>query len=154
MPAKPLAEIAVRGTLMYLALFILMRLLPKRQAGGLTIADVLLVVLLADAAQNGMAGEYRSVTEGAVLVGTIAFWSVAIDWLAFRSPALRRILEPRPLPLIENGRVLRRNMHQELVTMEELMSRLRQEGIESPADVERAFMEPDGNLSVVKRETR
>jgi uncharacterized membrane protein YcaP (DUF421 family) len=55
----------------------------RRQTGGLSTPDVLLVILLADAAQNGMADQYRSVTEGVMLVGTIIFWNFAIDWLGF-----------------------------------------------------------------------
>jgi uncharacterized membrane protein YcaP (DUF421 family) len=150
-PTHSVAEMLVRGTIMYLAIFAMMRFILKRQSGGLTTPDLLLTVLLADAAQNGMANEYRSVTEGIALVGTIVFWNLAIDWLEYRFPALERLLRPAPLLLIENGKVLRRNLRQELMTMDELLSLLRQEGVHEPADVERAFMEPDGNISVKKK---
>jgi uncharacterized membrane protein YcaP (DUF421 family) len=150
-PTHSVAEMVARGTIMYLVIFVMMRFMLKRQSGGLSIPDVLLIVLLADAAQNGMADDYRSVTEGIVLVGTIIFWNFAIDWLEYHSPAMERILRPAPLLLIENGTVLRRNMRQELVTMDELRSRLRQEGVEGPEDVESAFMEANGNISVKKK---
>jgi uncharacterized membrane protein YcaP (DUF421 family) len=78
-PTHSIAEMIARGTIMYLVIFAMMRFILKRQSGGLTTPDVLLVVLLADAAQNGMANEYRSVTEGITLVGTIIFWNFAID---------------------------------------------------------------------------
>jgi uncharacterized membrane protein YcaP (DUF421 family) len=151
-PTHSIAEMIARGTIMYLVIFAMMRFILKRQSGGLTTPDVLLVVLLADAAQNGMANEYRSVTEGITLVGTIIFWNFAIDWLEYHSPALERLLRPPPLLLIENGEVLRRNMRQELVTMDELLARLREEGVEGPAEVARAFMEADGNISVKKKD--
>ena len=150
-PTHSIAEMVARGTIMYLVIFAMMRFILKRQSGGLSTPDVLLVVLLADAAQNGMANEYRSVTEGITLVGTIIFWNFAIDWLEYHFPAIERLLRPAPLLLIENGKVLRRNMRQELVTMDELLSKLREEGVDGPADVARAFMEPDGNISVKKR---
>jgi uncharacterized membrane protein YcaP (DUF421 family) len=150
-PTHPLAVMIARGTIMYLVIFAMMRFILKRQSGGLSTPDVLLIVLLADAAQNGMANEYRSVTEGILLVGTIIFWSFAIDWLEYRFPAMERLLRPAPLLLIENGEVLRRNMRQELVTMDELLSRLREEGVEGPAGVKRAFIEADGNISVKKK---
>jgi uncharacterized membrane protein YcaP (DUF421 family) len=150
-PTHSVAEMVARGTIMYLVIFAMMRFILKRQSGGLSIPDVLLIVLLADAAQNGMADDYRSVTEGIVLVGTIIFWNFAIDWLEYHFPAMERILRPAPLHLIENGTVLRRNLRQELVTMDELLSRLRQEGVEGPEDVESAFMEADGNISVKKK---
>ena len=151
-PTHSIVEIIARGSIMYLVIFAMMRFILKRQSGGLSTPDVLLVVLLADAAQNGMAGEYRSVTEGIMLVGTIIFWNFAIDWLEYQVPAMERLLRPAPLLLVEDGKVLRRNMRQELVTMDELLSKLREEGVESPNDVQRAFMEPDGNISVKKRE--
>ena len=74
---------------MYLFLFLLFRVVVRRRVGAIGMADILILVIIADAAQNAMSGEYKSVTEGAILVGTIIFWNVAIDWLNFRVPALR-----------------------------------------------------------------
>lgn len=91
------------------------------------IADLLVVVLIADAAQNAMASEYKSITEGAILVLTIIFWNYAVDWLGFRFPALQRLTRP-PLLLIKDGEMLFRNMRQEMITTEELNSQLRQQG--------------------------
>jgi uncharacterized membrane protein YcaP (DUF421 family) len=150
-PTHSLLEMFVRGSIMYLVIFGLLRFVLKRQTGGLSTPDILLVVLLADAAQNGMANEYRSVTEGIMVVCTIIFWNFAIDWLEFHFPAMERLLRPAPLLLIKNGRVLRRHLRQELVTMDELMSRLRAEDVTDPREVEQAYMEPDGTITVKKR---
>jgi uncharacterized membrane protein YcaP (DUF421 family) len=152
-PTRPLLEMFARGTIMYLVIFALLRFVLKRQTGGLSTPDVLLVVLLADAAQNGMANEYRSVTEGITLVCTIIFWNFTIDWLEYRFPAMERILRPAPLLLIQDGRILRRNLRRELVTMDELMSRLREESVSDPSEVLQAHMEPDGTISVKKRKS-
>lgn len=150
-PTHSVMEMIVRGTIMYLGIFTLMRFILKRQTGGLSIPDLLLVVLLADAAQNGMAGEYHSITEGLVLVATIIFWNLAIDWVGYHVPFVERLARPPPLLLIKNGQVLRRHMRQELVTMDELMSKLREEGIADPSDVVEAYIEGDGNISVEKK---
>jgi uncharacterized membrane protein YcaP (DUF421 family) len=150
-PTHSILEMFVRGTIMYLVIFVLLRFVLKRQTGGLSTQDVLLIVLLADAAQNGMAGEYRSVTEGIVVVSTIIFWNFLIDWLEYRFPAMERLLRPAPLLLIKNGQVLRRHMRQELVTLDELMSKLREEGVRSPSEVLEAYIEPDGSISVKKK---
>jgi uncharacterized membrane protein YcaP (DUF421 family) len=150
-PTHSLLEMFVRGSIMYLVIFGLLRFVLKRQTGGLSTPDILLVVLLADAAQNGMANEYRSVTEGIMVVCTIIFWNFAIDWLEFHFPSMERLLRPAPLLLIKNGRVLRRHLRQELVTMDELMSRLRAEDATDPREVEQAYMEPDGTITVKKR---
>jgi uncharacterized membrane protein YcaP (DUF421 family) len=149
-PKVSLVELALRGTLMYLFLFALLRVLVRRHVGTLGLTDLLVIVLIADAAQNAMASEYRSFPEGVVLCGTIVVWSWFLDWLAYRFEWMRKILEPSPLPLIHNGRLQRRNMRQELISMEELMSHLRQHGIQNVHDVKLAYIEPDGQISIIR----
>ena len=112
--------------------------------------DLLVVVLIADAAQNGMAKEYRSVTEGVVLVATIIGWDYALDWLGYRIPAFQRLVRPAPLTLVRDGKLLRQNMRRELITTEELMAHLREQGLASLKDVRSATMEADGRISVIK----
>ena len=147
-PSGSLLEVFVRGTVIYLGLLVLFRLL-RRDAGTLSMADLLLVVLVADAAQNGMAGEYRSVTEGLVLVGTIAGWSYLLDWASYRFKPLQRLLQSPPLPLVRDGVMLHRNMRRELITADELRSRMREQGIARLADVRRCYLEPDGQISMI-----
>ena len=149
-PTHAILEMVVRGTIMYLALFAMLRFLGRRQTGALGTADVLVIVLLADAAQNGMSDDYKSIPEGLVLVATILAWDYAIDWLAFRVPALGKVLEPPALPLIRAGRIQRRNMRKEMITTDELMSQLREAGVESVGDVKLAQLESDGHISVVR----
>ena len=144
-------ELIVRGSAMYLFLFLVFRVVVRRRIGAVGMADILVLVIIADAAQNGMAGEYRSVTDGAILVGTIIAWNWLIDWLNYRVPALREWLEPPPLPLVLNGRLQRRNLRHEFVTEEELKSKLREKGVSDVAEVAQAYMESDGTVSVVKR---
>lgn len=151
-PTVSLLEIVLRGTLVYLLLFFLMRVL-RREAGTLGISDLLVVVLIADAAQNAMSSEYKSVTEGVVLVGTIIFWDYSLDWLGYRFPAFGRLLRPAPLPLVKDGTVLRRNMRKEMISMEELMSQLREEGVEHLSEVKRCYLEGDGQISVIKKDS-
>jgi uncharacterized membrane protein YcaP (DUF421 family) len=144
-------ELIIRGTAMYLFLFLLFRVVVRRRVGAIGMADILILVIIADAAQNALSGEYKSVTEGAILVGTIMFWNVAIDWLNFRVPALRPWLEPPPLLLIQNGRILHRNLRHEYVTEDELKAKLREQGVKDYSEVAEAHMESDGSVSVIKR---
>lgn len=150
-PSVSAGELILRGTIMYWFILVLMRVF-RREAGTLSVPDLLVVVLVADAAQNGMSAEYRSLTEGAILVGTIFAWNYALDWSAYRYPFVRRLLEPPPLPLIKNGSLLPRNLRSELLTVADLMSQLRQHGVEDARQVKRCNIEPDGRLSVIKYE--
>ena len=145
-------ELFIRGTAIYWFLFLLFRFVLRRDVGSMAIADVLLVVLIADAAQNGMAGGYETVTDGMLLVATLAGWNYLLDWASFHSPALRRLMEAQPLPLIKQGKLLRKNMRRELVTFDELQSKLREAGIEHVAQVRLAMLESDGNISVIKEQ--
>ncbi len=153
-PDTPLAEIVVRGTLVYLALFLLLRLVLKRQSAGMSVTDLLVIVLIADAAQNAMADDYKSVPDGILLVAVILFWAVAIDWLGYHVPLLERLVQPPPLVLVKNGQMLRRNMRRELVTEDELKSQLRLHGVDDVSDVKQALMEGDGRISVVLHDTQ
>jgi uncharacterized membrane protein YcaP (DUF421 family) len=143
-------ELFVRGSTIYWFIFLIFRVVLRREVGALGIADVLVIVLIADASQNAMAGEYRSITDGMVLISTIVFWNVVVDWAAYRSPRLSRLLEPAPLVLIDHGRMLRANMRREFLTPEELHSKLREKGVDDISQVKRAVLETDGEISVVR----
>ena len=143
-------EIFVRGSLVYWFIFLIFRLVLRREVGAIGVADVLVVVLIADASQNAMAGDYRSITDGLLLISTIVFWNFLVDWLAFRWRWLGHVLEPPPLLLIEHGRMNRANMRREFLTLDELRSKLREKGVEDLAQVKRAVMESDGEISVIR----
>jgi uncharacterized membrane protein YcaP (DUF421 family) len=152
LPEVPILEIFVRGSVMYLGLFCLLRLVLKRQAGTLGMTDMLVLVLIADAAQNAMATDYRSIGDGLFLVATLIFWNFALEWLAFRFISFKDFIHPKPLALVEDGRIIHENMRKELITESDLMSRLRDKGVEHIRDVKRACMEGNGKISVVTKE--
>src|SRR3569623_3669871 len=91
------AELVVRGTAVYWFLFLIFRFVIRREVGAVGIADILVLVIVADASQNAMAGEYTSVTDGLILVSTLIGWNFLFDWMSFRFPPLRRFAEPSPL---------------------------------------------------------
>ncbi|MEM6399776.1 MAG: YetF domain-containing protein [Cyanobacteria bacterium P01_D01_bin.116] len=148
-PSTSVAELFIRGSLVYLALFSILRILPNRQIGTVGINDVLVVVLFAEAAQNAMASGYTSISEGVILVGTIIFWSYFLNWLGYKIPAVSNFVSPPPLVLVKNGCLINENMEQELLTKKELMSQLRQQGVDSLEKVKKAYMEADGRISVI-----
>jgi len=152
-PSIHVAEIFLRGSMIYLFVFFLFRVF-RRQAGAIGLSDLLVVVLIADASQNAMASEYKSITEGAVLVGTIVFWDYFLDWLGYRSPYIRRLLRPAALLLIKDGIIQRKNMRQEMITEEELMAQLREQEVEKFEEVKKCYLEGDGHISVIKKETK
>ncbi len=145
-------ELVARGTAVYWFLFLLFRFVLRRDTGSIGVADVLLLVLIADASQNAMAGGYESVADGLVLVSTIAGWNWLIDWAAFHSPPLRRWIEPPAVVLVRDGRPLWRNLRKEMISREELMAKLHENGIEALDDVAVARMESGGEITVTPRQ--
>ena len=145
-------ELVLRGTVMYWFLFLLLRFVLRRDIGSIGIADVLLLVVIADAAQNAMSGGYESITEGIILVGTIAAWNWGLDLLAYRFRSVRNLLEAKPMELVRDGKLLRRNMRREYITSDEIMAKLREHGIDKLEAVKVATMESDGEITVIKHD--
>lgn len=148
-PSVSLAEHFWRGTVVYLALFAMIRFLPNRQIGAMGITDLLVIILFANAAQNSMASEFTSITDGLILISIMIAWSYGLNWLGYHYPAIQRLLSPPPLLLVKNGKLLPRNMRRELITEGELLVQLRKQGVEKIVEVQRAFMEADGTISVI-----
>lgn len=148
-PTGSLIELVIRASLMYLLILAGFRVF-RRDAGSLSVSDLLVVVLIADAAQNGMAGEYKSITEGIVIVVTIFAWNFALDWLSYRSRVAYWLLHPPPLVLIQSGRIQWRNLRSQLITRDDLFQQLREQGVDDVSRVKRCCLESDGRMSVVR----
>lgn len=142
-------ELILRGTLLYWFLFIVLRFILRRDVGSLGVSDFLFVVILGDAAQNGMIGSATSVTDGMVLIGTLVFWSYMLDFMSFHVPVIQRFTAAQRLCLVRDGKLQRRNMRREFITDEEVKAKIRQEGVEDLATVKRVYLEADGEMSVI-----
>jgi uncharacterized membrane protein YcaP (DUF421 family) len=145
-------ELAIRGTAIYWFLFAIFRFVMRRDVGSIAIADVLLLVIVADASQNAMAGDYETIADGMLLVSVIVAWNYLIDWAAYRFDKVHEILEAPPLLLIYRGRILHRHLRQEFLNVSDLMSELRKHGVDDLRQVRRAYMEGDGHITVLKEE--
>jgi uncharacterized membrane protein YcaP (DUF421 family) len=150
-PTHSIAEMIIRGTLMYLGLFFIFRFVIGRQSSAIGLTDVLVIVLIADAAQNAFSKQYQSITEGAALVLTIVLWDFALDWLSYHNKFFAWLVKSPPLPLVRGGKMLFRNLRKELISADELRSQARQQGIGDVAEVEAAYLESNGEISFIKK---
>jgi uncharacterized membrane protein YcaP (DUF421 family) len=144
-------ELVIRGTAMFWFLYLLFRFILRRDVGSVAMADILILVIIADASQNAMAGEYKSVTDGIVLVSTIILWNIAVDWMAYKSKRFRTILEPKLLVLIRNGRINYPALNQQFMSIDDLKGKLREAGVDDIKKVKLASFESSGEFSVVKK---
>jgi uncharacterized membrane protein YcaP (DUF421 family) len=152
-PTESIIEIVIRGTIMYLGMYAILRIF-RRQSGSIGVADLLVIVVIADAAQNGMAGKSESITEALLLIAVIILWDFFLDWLGFKSTFVGRILEPRPLLLIKDGKVIRKNLEKEFITDDELTSQLRQQGIADLSKISECYLESNGRFSVLTQKAK
>lgn len=152
LPDLSILELIVRGSSMYLALLVILRLIPRRQVGGVGVSDLLVILLFANAVQNAMVGTYSSITDGLVLLATLVCWNYLFNWLGFKFPRFQRFLTPSPLLLVKDGQIIQENLQRGLISKRELMSQIRQQGISSLIDVKKAYIEGDGRISIFTEE--
>ena len=148
-PDVSLFETVLRGIVVYFSILLLLRFILRGRTSAVSVSDLLVLVLIADAAQNAMASQYHSITNGLVLVATIILCSFTVDWLAYRSAAVRRFVHPERKALVVDGRVVRTALREELITEEELHTQLRLNGVTDVTEVKAAYLEGNGEISVI-----
>lgn len=151
LPDAPIAELLARGTLIYWFLFLLMRLAGRRLLARLAMSDMLVMLLIAVAVREGITGGWRTIGDAVISAGTILAWDMLVDRVAYRFPRIRGPLRHKPLPIILHGELLVGNAREQLLTRQEIRERLHEEGLTRIGQVEAAWMEPDGTLSIVPR---
>jgi uncharacterized membrane protein YcaP (DUF421 family) len=141
-----------RGSVVYLSLIALFRIVLRRQTGSIGLPDIMLVVLLSECVSASLSAEAKSVPNGLAAVLALLFWSYALDRLGHRWPWFQRLLEPVPVPLVRDGLPLREHLDREGITEDELMAQVRAGGVDDLSRVKLATLEADGNVSVVERD--
>ena len=148
LPETPLLELVGRGSAIYLGVLALLRLMPRRAGGELGRMDLIFLLLIAEAVTHGL-GDYSSVGDALIVIATLMVWDYLINLLSFRIAWIERLVSSPPVEVVRNGRLLRRNMRREYLTEEELLSALRQKGLEDISRVRSARVESEGRISVV-----
>ncbi|MRX49820.1 DUF421 domain-containing protein [Paracoccus sp. S-4012] len=148
----PLWLTAVRASIAFLGLIILVRVVPQRNAGNISPNDMLVLVVIGAIGGDAIMGGSASLGDLLVMVSVVLLWGYVIDLLELRFPAVRRVMKHKTSRLVADGRLLRRNMRREMVTEDEIMAVLRSQGIGSLAEVESAILEADGEISLLRKE--
>lgn len=151
-PRQPLLEHIVRVSVIYLVLYFIFRTILRREAGRIGVSDMLVVVLLASTVRLGIIGRVYTVGDALIAAAVLIFWDWLLNYLAYHSALFRRLLRARPKLIVADGRILYENLQRELLTRQQLKEQLRLHGVESLEEVEEAYLEPDGQISVIKVE--
>jgi uncharacterized membrane protein YcaP (DUF421 family) len=144
-------DLVIRAAVIFCFIFLLTRIVGRRQLSDLEPFDFILLVVLGDLVQQGITQNDESVTGTATVISTIALLSVAVSWLSFRFKALRPLTEGEPIVLVQDGRVIERNMRRERITLSDIEGEARQSQITSVSDLRWAILENDGRISFIPR---
>ena len=144
-----LINIALRTTVVYLVLLVGLRMAGKREIGQMTVFDLIVLLLIANAVQNAMVGPDSSLTGGILAAAVLLVLNAVLSWLLQQYPRLRKLVEGSPTLLILHGQLLNDKMRREGIDIETLETALREHGISDRKDVEMAVLEIDGTISVV-----
>ena len=147
--ATRIIEVVLRTSVVYLALYLGLRLAGKRELGQMTVFDFVLLLLIANAVQNAMVGADTSLVGGLVAAVVLLLLNRMIAWLRLRSPSLQNLLEGSPTILVAHGEIMQANLRQEGLDEAALKTALREHGIADLLAVELAVLEVDGSISVV-----
>ena len=150
-PKVSLLEIVLRVALIYVFLLVAMRLFGKREIGRWTPMEFLGMLLLARTVGPALNAGDNSLAVAGVAAATLLSLTYLFDYLAYKSKKLRTLIEGRPEVLIRNGRISWKVMKAELLTRQELLTALRRENVASPEEVEVAYLEPDGRITVIPK---
>ncbi len=150
----PLWEIAIRATAVYLAVFLLLRLVPKRTAGKFSIADLLTLIVIGSMAKSGIVGDSTSVGDIVLMIAFVLIWDYVLNALEYHVPFFQRILREKEAALIQDGRLMHGNMRREMVTEDELLAVLRKKNVTDVSDVDSAYLEADGDISIIRKRRR
>jgi uncharacterized membrane protein YcaP (DUF421 family) len=151
--AIPLWNIAVRTAAVYLVILVGLRLAGKREIGQMTVFDLVVLLLLANAVQNAMVGPDTSLVGGLVAAIVLLLFNSGVAQLRLRWPRLRRLVEGTPTLLVLHGEVIPDHLRREGVDQETLEAALREHGVADLNDVEMAVLEIDGSISIVPDST-
>jgi uncharacterized membrane protein YcaP (DUF421 family) len=142
-------DIALRALFLYAFVVFVIRVMGRRELSSLSAVD--LVIVLGDAIQQGLTQDDYSVTGAVIAVSTLAAVQVGSSYLSYRSRRVRRILEGEPIVILQDGKLIARNMKRERLTEDEVAEEMRAQQIASVEDVEWGILESDGNMSFIPK---
>ncbi len=146
-------DIVLRAIAVFAFLLVLTRVIGKRELSSLQPLDLILLIILGDAVQQGLTQDDYSLTGAFLAIGTIAVLQVFTSWLSWRFPRARPMLDGTPIIILQDGELIERNLKRERLTPEEVAEEARQQNIAHLAEVKFAILETNGRISFIKNDS-
>ena len=145
-------DIVLRASAMFAILYLLLRVLGKRELAQVTPFELVVLIVMGDLIQQGVTHNDFSITGATLAIVTFAFWGLVMSWITYLSPRAQRLLEGEPRVLIRDGALIERNLIRDRMTRAEVESEMRLAGIARMTDVAWAILEPQGKISFIRKD--
>ena len=145
-------SIIIRSVVVYLFIVLAIRLFGKKELTQLSVIDLVFILLISNAVQNAMVGSYNSLDGGIVAAASLFIVNSILKFITYKFKNINRLIQGTPEILIQNGIVIKKNLSNERITMEELEASIREHGVKSIEEVDLAILEVDGNISILSNE--
>ena len=146
-------DLALRATFLFLFVFLLTRIMGRRELSSLEPFDLILLIVIGDAIQQGLTQDDYSVTGALIVVGTFAVLQVLLSFLSYKFPRLRPAIDGEPMVIVQDGKPLEKNLRRERLTVEEVLVEARSQQIASMDDIAWAVLETSGKISVIPKQS-
>ncbi|HEY7538230.1 MAG TPA: YetF domain-containing protein [Gaiellaceae bacterium] len=144
-------DIVIRTIAVFFFVLVLTRVIGRRELSSLEPFDLILLIILGDALQQGLTQDDYSFTGAILVVGTFAVLQVLVSWVTYRFPVTRPVVEGEPIIVVQDGRVIESNLRRERLTVDELAEAARMHEIARIEDVQWAVLERNGVISFIKK---
>jgi uncharacterized membrane protein YcaP (DUF421 family) len=152
--ATPALQIVVRSLLVYIGVLVGLRLMGKRELGQMTVFDLVVILLIANAVQNAMVGSDVSVQGGLLAAAVLLAINRVVAALRVHSGVWGRLVEGTPTVLVQEGQFLEAGLRKEGLERQQVVMAMREHGIDSIEQVKLAILETDGAISIVPEDAR
>jgi uncharacterized membrane protein YcaP (DUF421 family) len=146
-------DLAIRATFLFCFVFLLTRIIGRRELSSLEPFDLILLIVIGDAIQQGLTQDDYSVTGAVIVVGTFALLQVLVSLASYKLPRLRPALQGEPIVVVQDGKPIERNMRRERLTLEEVLVEARCQQIASLEQIEWAVLETSGKISIIPKQS-
>jgi uncharacterized membrane protein YcaP (DUF421 family) len=144
-------DLAIRAAFLFCFVYLLTRIIGRRELSSLEPFDLILLIVIGDAIQQGLTQDDYSVTGAMIVVGTFAMLQVLVSLVSYRFPRLRPALDGEPIIVVQDGKPIERNMKRERLTLEEVLVEARGQQIASLEQIEWAVLETSGKISIIPK---
>ncbi|MEJ7776865.1 MAG: YetF domain-containing protein [Sphingomicrobium sp.] len=146
-------DVVLRASIIFWMLFLLLRLLGKRELGQMTPFEFVSLIVLGDLVQQAVTHNDYSITAATLAVATFGFWALIFGWVDFRSKRLRKLIDGEPRVLVRDGEVIEAMLLRDKISVDEVFSEMRLAGISSVDQVDWAILETNGKISFIEKKS-